>query len=41
MLEDNVDEKYYLSQKMIEYISSNNEKWTGNNNQSLINKSVA
>lgn len=41
MLEDNVDEKYYLSQKMIEYISNNNEKWTGNNNQSLIKKSIA
>ena len=41
MLEDDVDEKYYLSQKMIKYISNNNEKWTGNNNQSLINKSIA
>lgn len=41
MLEDNVDEKYYLSDKMIEYISSNNEKWTGNNDKSIINKSVA
>ena len=41
MLEDEVDEKYYLSDKMIQYISSNNEKWTGNNNESLINKSYA
>lgn len=41
MLENNVDEKYYLSDKMIQYITANNEKWTGNNNQSLINKSVA
>lgn len=41
MLEDNVDEKYYLSDKMIKYITANNEKWTGNNNQSLINKSIA
>lgn len=41
MLEDEVDEKYYLSDKMIEYIVANNEKWTGNNNKSLVNKSVA
>ena len=26
---------------MVNYISSSNEKWTGNNNKSLINKSVA
>lgn len=41
MLEDEVDEKYFLSDKMIEYIVANNEKWTGNNNKCLINKSVA
>lgn len=41
MLEDKVDEKYYLSEKMMDYIVANNEKWSGNNNQSLINKSVA
>lgn len=41
MLEDNIDEKYYLSEKMMDYIVANNEKWSGNNNQSLINKSVA
>lgn len=41
MLEDEVDEKYFLSDKMIEYIVANNEKWTGNNNKSLINKSIA
>lgn len=41
MLEDEVDEKYYLSDAMIDYIVANNEKWTGNNNQSLINKSIA
>lgn len=41
ILENNVDEKYYLSEKMIKYISANNEKWTGNNNEALINKSVA
>lgn len=40
-LEDNVGEKYYLSEKMIKYIASNGEKWTGNNNKSLINKSIA
>ena len=41
MLEDEVDEKYYLSNKMVEYISADNEKWTGNNDKSIINKSVA
>ena len=41
MLEDEVDEKYYLSDKMLEYISANNEKWTGNNDKSLVNKSIA
>ena len=41
MLEDEVDEKYYLSDKMIKYISADNEKWTGNNDKSIINKSVA
>ena len=41
MLEDEVDEKYYLSDKMIKYINANNEKWTGNNDKSIINKSIA
>lgn len=41
LLEDEVDEKYYLSDKMINYIASNNEKWTGNNNKSVVNKSIA
>ena len=41
LLEDEVDEKYYLSEKMKEYIVANNEKWTGNNDKSLINKEVA
>lgn len=41
MLEDKVDEKYYLSDKMINYISADNEKWTGNNDKSLINKKIA
>lgn len=41
MLEDEVDEKYYLSDAMIRYIVANNDKWTGNNRQSLVNKSVA
>lgn len=40
-LDDNVGEKYYLSEKMIKCIASNGEKWTGNNNKSLINKSIA
>ena len=41
MLEENVDEKYYLSEKMIKYITADNEKWAGNNDKSLINKTVA
>ena len=40
-LEDEVDEKYYLSDKMIKYISSGNAKWTGNNDKSIINKTIA
>jgi len=41
LLEDNVDEKYFLSDKMIQYISADNEKWTGNNQEALINKTYA
>ena len=41
MLEEEVEEKYYLSDIMIDYIVANNEKWTGNNNKSLANKSIA
>ena len=41
MLESEVEEKYYLSDKMLKYISANNEKWTGNNNKSIINKTIA
>lgn len=41
MLEDEVDEKYFLSDKMIEYIIADNKKWSGNNNKSLVNKSIA
>ena len=41
MLESEVDEKYYLSDKMMTYISANNDKWTGNNSESIINKDIA
>lgn len=41
LLEDNVDEKYYLSDKMVKYIASNNQKWTGNNDNSIINRDIA
>ena len=41
MLEQDVDEKYYLSDKMVQYISADNEKWTGNNNHAIINKTIA
>ena len=40
-LEPHVDEKYYLSDKMISYISAPNQKWTGNNNGAFINKDIA
>jgi DNA (cytosine-5)-methyltransferase 1 len=39
-LEQNVDEKYYLSQEMLKYISTDNQKWTGNQ-KPTINKEVA
>lgn len=41
MLEDEVDDKYYLSQKMVNYIVADNEKWSGNNDKSLVNKTIA
>ena len=41
MLEDNVDEKYYLSDKMINFIVADNDKYLGNNKKSIINKEVA
>ena len=40
-LDKEVDEKYYLSDKMIDYIVNDNQKWTGNNKKSLINKTIA
>jgi len=41
LLEKEVDEKYFLSEKMMKYIVADNEKWSGNNGESTINKSVA
>lgn len=42
LLEDEVDEKYYISDKMVNYISANNDKWLGNNgNNSCINRECA
>ena len=41
LLEDDVDEKYYLSEAMINYIVADNEKWTGNNDESIINRDIA
>jgi len=40
-LEENVDEKYYLSKKMQKYVTLENDKYTGNNEKSLVNKSIA
>ena len=40
LLEDEVDEKYYLSDKMIKYISADIEKWNGSN-EDTINREIA
>ena len=40
-LEKKVDEKYYLSEKMITYITATNEKWTGNNSGAIVNRIAA
>ena len=40
LLEKQVDEKYYLSQKMIDYVVASNEKWTGNNGGAIVNKQI-
>lgn len=41
LLEDQVDEKYFLSDDMIKYIAADNDKWTGNNDKAIINKDIA
>ena len=42
LLEDEVDEKYYLNDKMVKYIQEKNDKYTGNNgNNSVINRDIA
>ena len=41
LLEDKVDEKYYLSESMINYITATNEKWTGNNSGAIVNRTTA
>ena len=41
MLEDNVDEKYYLSDKMMEYITSKDDKYKVNENKLVINREIA
>lgn len=42
LLEDEVDEKYYISDKMVNYISAKNDKWLGNNgDNSCINRECA
>lgn len=41
LLEDNVPEKYYLSEAMIKYIVADNDKWSGNNKEAIINKDYA
>ena len=41
LLEDNVDEKYYLSDKMKQYIFSENDKYKVNQNSLKINRDIA
>ena len=41
MLEDNVEEKYYLSDKMKQYIFSGNDKYKVNQNSLKINRDIA
>ena len=41
MLEDNVDEKYYLSDKMMKYITSKDDKYKVNENKLVINRDIA
>lgn len=41
MLEDNVDEKYYLSDAMINYITSEDDKYKVNPNNLIINRDIA
>ena len=38
--EGKIDEKYYLSDAMIKYITADNEKWTGNNGKSVVNREI-
>ena len=41
MLEDNVDEKFYLSDKMMRYIISEDDKYKVNENKLVINRDIA
>ena len=41
MLEDNVDEKYYLSEKMLNYITSEDDKYIVNKDLLVINRDIA
>lgn len=41
LLEDNVDESYYLSEKMVEFISTEDVKHNGSLQPALVNKSIA
>ena len=41
LLEDKVDEKYYLSEKMVEFISTEDKNHNGSLQPALVNKSIA
>ena len=41
MLEDNVDEKYFLSDRMMEYITSKDDKYKVNESKLVVNRDIA
>ncbi len=41
LLEDNVDEKFYLSDKMMKYLTATNDKYKVNENNLVINREIA
>lgn len=40
LCDKNVANKFFLSAKMVKYITATNDKWTGNNNGAIVNKDI-
>lgn len=40
LCDKNVANKFFLSAKMIKYITATNDKWAGNNNGAIVNKDI-